>query len=102
MLTELKFYLVKDVIERPRRDCGPGKYQQSPWTQQGPTTILPKRRCGKDKKKKSTSNIPRFNLEEEPVDEDGQDDKVICVGTGFSEPFIVDNVDPRKVIHIMF
>ena len=99
---KLKFYLFKDVIERPKRDWRPGKYQQFPWTQQGPTTILPKKRGAKAKKKQSTSNIPPFNLEEEPADEDGHVEEVVFVGTGLSSPLIVDNVDPKKVIRFMF
>ncbi|PWA36849.1 hypothetical protein CTI12_AA595960 [Artemisia annua] len=88
---------MRDEIERPRRDCRPSKYQQYPWTQQGPTTILPKKRGAKSKQKKSTSNIPPFNLEEEAVDEDAQEDDVTFVGSGFSEPLIIDNVDLKKV-----
>ena len=80
------------------RDFRPGKYQKYPWTQQGPTTILPKKCGAKSKQKKSTSNIPPFNLEEEPVDEDAKDDDVTFVGCGFSSPLIVVNVDPKKVI----
>ncbi|PWA74693.1 hypothetical protein CTI12_AA249590 [Artemisia annua] len=88
---------MRDEIERPRRDCRPGKYQQYPWTQQGPTTILPKKRGAKTKQKKSTSNIPPFNLEEEAVDEDAQEGDVTFVGCRFSEPLIINNVDPKKV-----
>ena len=90
---------VKDPIDRPRRDCRPGKYQQYPWTQQGPTTILPKKRGAKAKLKKSTANIPRFNLEELPVDDY---DDVMLIGTSASSPLIVHNVDPTKVLLKMF
>lgn len=104
MITDCFFFkfiwliFFKDLINRPRRDCRPGKYQQFPWTQQGPTTILPKKRGAKAKLKKSTANIPRFNLEEIPVD----DDDVMVIGTSASSPLIVDNVDPTKVLLKMF
>lgn len=87
-------------IDRPRRDCRPGKFQQFPYTQQGPTTILPKKRGAKAKLKKSTATIPRFNLEELPVDEDDEDIQV--VGTAASSPLVFYNVDPTKVLLKMF
>ncbi|PWA92927.1 phospholipase-like protein [Artemisia annua] len=86
---------MRDEIERPKRDCRPGKYQQYPWTQQGPTTILHKKRG--TKQKKSTSNIPPFNLENEAVDEDAHEDDVTCVGTGYGNPIVIASVDPAKV-----
>ena len=101
MIFNLFFCLLffKDAINRPRRECRPGKYQQFPWTQQGPTTILPNKRGARTKPKKSTSTIPKFNLEELPVDED---DDIAIVGYGVSSPLRFDNVDPNKVIPKIF
>lgn len=86
------------MIERPRRDRRPAKFLQFPYTQQGPTTILPKKCAPKSKKTKSTSNIRPFNLEEKAVDGDAEDDDVTFVSCRYTGPVIVDNVDPDKVI----
>ncbi|GJR74227.1 hypothetical protein Tco_0086592 [Tanacetum coccineum] len=84
-------------LDRARREQRPSVYMQSPYTHLPYTTVLPKKRVDKTKKKCKNDNVSPLNLGNAfAYDNVGGDDVVITGVHDTGIYFTYENVDPNK------
>ncbi|GJW50275.1 phospholipase-like protein [Tanacetum coccineum] len=84
----------ENIPNRGRREQFPSKYKLTPFTEQPPTTILPKQRVNKGKK----ANLSPLNLGGAFEDDNVEENNVTFFGSQFTGNFLMyENVDPSKV-----
>ncbi|GJU99337.1 phospholipase-like protein [Tanacetum coccineum] len=84
----------QNIPNRGRREQFPSKYKLTPFTEQPPTTILPKQRVNKGKK----ANLSPLNLGGAFEDDNVEENNVTFFGSQFTGNFLMyENVDPSKV-----
>ncbi|GJS68266.1 hypothetical protein Tco_0682831 [Tanacetum coccineum] len=87
-----------DFIILLRREQRPSVYMHSPYTDLPPTTVLPKKRVDKTKKKCKNANVSPLNLGNAfAYDNLGGDDVVIMGVRNTGIYFTYQNVDPNKM-----
>nr|GEX33520.1 hypothetical protein [Tanacetum cinerariifolium] len=79
------------------REQRPSFYKWTPYTEQPPTTILPKKRGNKNKNNVMKANLSPLNLENAFDDENEGGGDVIFLDGEFTGNYLVyENVDPQK------
>nr|GEX67235.1 hypothetical protein [Tanacetum cinerariifolium] len=87
----------QNLLNRGKREQRPGFYKRTPYTEQPPTTILPKQRGNKNKNNVMKANLLPLNLENAFNDENEGGDDIICMGGEFTGNYLMyENVDPQK------
>ncbi|GJS59686.1 phospholipase-like protein [Tanacetum coccineum] len=87
-----------NICDRARREVHPSIYKQSPYTVLPPTTVLPKKRNNKTKKKGKAAKLSPLNLGNTFGDENVSGEDVTITGVQQTENyFFYENVDPDKV-----
>ncbi|GJU34912.1 phospholipase-like protein [Tanacetum coccineum] len=88
----------QNILNRGKREQRPSFYKRTPYTEQPPTTILPKQRGNKNKTNVMNANLSPLNLGNAFDDENEGGDDVIFLGSEFTGNYLVyENVDPQKV-----
>ncbi|GJV31182.1 phospholipase-like protein [Tanacetum coccineum] len=88
----------QNILNRGKREQRPSFYKRTPYTEQPPTTILPKQRGNKNKNNVMKANLSPLNLGNAFGDENEGGDDVIFLGGEFTGNYLVyENVDPHKV-----
>nr|GEV86604.1 hypothetical protein [Tanacetum cinerariifolium] len=87
-----------NIPNRGKGEQSPSKYKLTPFMEQPPTTILPKKRVNKTKNKGKKANLSPLNLESAFEDDNVEDNNVMFLGSQFTGNFLMyENVDPTKV-----
>ncbi|GJS83598.1 phospholipase-like protein [Tanacetum coccineum] len=88
----------QNIPNREKREQFPSKYKLTPFTEQPPTTILPKQRVNKTKNKGKKANLSPLNLGGAFEDDNVEENNVTFLGSQFTGNFLMyENVDPAKV-----
>ncbi|GKF22336.1 hypothetical protein Tco_0074658 [Tanacetum coccineum] len=88
----------RNIPNRGRREQFPSKYKLTPFTEQAPTTILPKQRVNKTKNKGKKANFSPLNLGGAFEDDNVEENNLTFLGSQFTGNFLMyENVDPSKV-----
>ncbi|GJT71232.1 phospholipase-like protein [Tanacetum coccineum] len=88
----------QNIPNRGRREQFPSKYKLSPFTEQAPTTNLPKQRVNKTKNKGQKANFFPLNLGGAFEDDNVEENNVTFLGSHFTGNILMyENVDPSKV-----
>ncbi|GJT50316.1 phospholipase-like protein [Tanacetum coccineum] len=89
--------LIPNICDRARREHQPSVYMLSPYTVLPPTTVLPKKRTDKTKKKGKAAKLSPLNLGNTFVDENVSGEDVTITGVQQTDNyFFYENVDPDK------
>ncbi|GJZ84408.1 hypothetical protein Tco_0649747 [Tanacetum coccineum] len=88
----------QNMLNRGKMEQHPSFYKRTPYTEQPPTTVLPKQRGNKNKNNVKKANLSPLNLESAFDDENEGGDDVIFLGGRFTGNYLVyENVDPEKM-----
>ncbi|GKD50331.1 hypothetical protein Tco_1279307, partial [Tanacetum coccineum] len=88
----------QNILNRGKREQRPSFYKRTPYTEQPPTTVLPKQRGNKNKNNVKKANLSPLNLGNAFDDENEGGDDVIFLGGHFTGNYLVyENVNPEKV-----
>ncbi|GJZ68017.1 phospholipase-like protein [Tanacetum coccineum] len=88
----------QNIPNRGKREQFPSKYKLTPFTEQPPTTNLPKQRVNKTKNKGKKANLSPLNLGGAFEDDNVEENNVTFLGSQFTGNFLMyENVDPSKV-----
>ncbi|GKA12075.1 hypothetical protein Tco_0691621 [Tanacetum coccineum] len=88
----------QNILNRGKREHRPRLYKRTPYTEQPPTTVLPKQRGNKNKNNLKKANLSPLNLRNAFDDENEGGDDVSFLGGRFTGNYLVyENVDPKKV-----
>ncbi|GJX96567.1 phospholipase-like protein, partial [Tanacetum coccineum] len=74
----------QNIPNRGRREQFPSKYKLTPFTEQAPTTILPKQRVNKTKNKGKKANFSPLNLGGAFEDDNVEENNVTFLGSQFT------------------
>ncbi|GJX89260.1 ribonuclease H-like domain-containing protein [Tanacetum coccineum] len=87
------------IMNRERREFYLGNFLRSPYMPLPATTVVPKKRAEKSRKKTSNANILAFDLRNAVGDDNARDDEVRITSACATRDFIsLENVDPNKVV----
>nr|GEV29522.1 ribonuclease H-like domain-containing protein [Tanacetum cinerariifolium] len=88
----------QNVLNPGKREQRPSIYKRSPYMEQPPSTVLPKKRGNKTKNNVKKSNLSPLNLGNALDDDNEAGDDVIFLGAQFTGNYLVyENVDVSKV-----
>ncbi|GJU51481.1 hypothetical protein Tco_1221036 [Tanacetum coccineum] len=88
----------QNILNRGKGEQFPSKYKLTPFTEQPPTTNLPKQRVNKTKNKGKKANLSPLNLGGAFEDDNVEENNVTFLGSQFTGNFLMyENVDPTKV-----
>nr|GEU71925.1 phospholipase-like protein [Tanacetum cinerariifolium] len=85
-----------NICDRARREHHPSIYKQSPYTVLPPTTVLPKKRTNKTKKKGKAAKLSPLNLGNTFANENVLGEEVTITGVQQTDNCFYENVDPDK------
>nr|GEV78223.1 hypothetical protein [Tanacetum cinerariifolium] len=86
----------QNLLNRGKREQRPSFYKRTPYTEQPPTTILPKQHVNKNNNNVMKANLSPLNLRN-AFDDENRGDDIIFLGGEFTGNYLVyENVDPYK------
>nr|GEV54611.1 transposase, MuDR, MULE transposase domain protein [Tanacetum cinerariifolium] len=87
----------QNILNQGKRDQRPSIYKQSPYREQPPSTVLPKKHGNKTKNNVKKSNLSPLNLGNALDDDNEGGDDVMFLGAKFTGYYLVyENVDVSK------